>query len=123
MPTFSTRAAAALFGFWLLAGVSPVAFSQKAPSEAAEEPLVFGFLPVVSPEWLVARFEPLVDHLSKALGVPVRMETAPEFAVFVRRTNEERRFDFLFTAPHFCGSSTLQVESGMDEQRQRTDRP
>ncbi|WJW75737.1 phosphate/phosphite/phosphonate ABC transporter substrate-binding protein [Thiohalobacter sp. IOR34] len=73
-------------------------------AEAAEPErtrLVFGFLPIVSPERLVRRFAPLVDHLSQRLGVEVRLETAPDFAEFLRRTHEEQRYDLLFTAPHF----------------------
>ncbi len=62
--------------------------------------LVFGFLPIVSPERLVSRFAPLVSHLSSELGVEIRMETAPDFSQFVRRTQNEQRYDILFTAPH-----------------------
>ncbi len=72
-----------------------------AASEEPGRPLVFGFLPIVSPEKLVRRFEPLVDHLTEALGVPIVLETAPDYAEFLRRTHEEKRYDFLFTAPHF----------------------
>jgi phosphonate transport system substrate-binding protein len=72
-----------------------------AAGEDPRRPLVFGFLPIVSPEKLVRRFEPLVDHLTETLGVPIVLETAPDYAEFVRRTHEEKRYDFLFTAPHF----------------------
>jgi len=63
--------------------------------------LVFGFLPILSTEKLVARFGPLVDYLAKQLGRPVRFETAPDYPEFERRTNIEKRYDILFTAPHF----------------------
>ncbi|MCG6969354.1 MAG: phosphate/phosphite/phosphonate ABC transporter substrate-binding protein [Gammaproteobacteria bacterium] len=66
----------------------------------ADDALVFGFLPILSPQKLVARFGPLTDYLAKALGRPVRLETAANYAEFVRRTND-RRYDILFTAPHF----------------------
>jgi len=33
--------------------------------------------------------------------VPIRIETAPNFVEFARRTNEDKRYDILFTAPHF----------------------
>lgn len=32
---------------------------------------------------------------------PIRIETAPDFKAFIRRTIHEERFDLLFTAPHF----------------------
>ncbi len=67
----------------------------------AEAYLIFGFLPVLSTDMLVKRFEPLTDYLSKKMGVAVRFETAPDFATFQRRTVTERRYDFLHTAPHF----------------------
>jgi phosphonate transport system substrate-binding protein len=64
------------------------------------DPLVFGFLPIVSSELLVRRFSPLTDYLSEKLGAEIRMETAPDFKSFVQRTNEGQRYDILFTAPH-----------------------
>lgn len=69
-------------------------------SVSAKEPLVFGFLPILSPQKLVARFGPLTDYLAKQLHRPVRLETATDYAEFYRRT-KEKRYDILFTAPHF----------------------
>lgn len=66
----------------------------------AAESLVFGFLPILSPQKLVARFGPLTDYLAEQLNRPVRLETAPNYEEFVRRTNKQR-YDILFTAPHF----------------------
>jgi len=65
------------------------------------DPLIFGILPFVSTEQLVIRFAPLANYLSSKLHVPVRIETAPNFVEFARRTHEDRRYDILFTAPHF----------------------
>lgn len=62
--------------------------------------LTFGFLPIVSPERLVERFAPLTAYLSRELEIEIRMETAPDFRTFVQRTNDEQRYDILFTAPH-----------------------
>jgi phosphonate transport system substrate-binding protein len=81
------------------------AFLVYAPAQALEvEPqrdyLVFGFLPILSSEKLVRRFSPLVEYLSAELDTDIRMETAPDFAEFVRRTRDEKRYDILFTAPH-----------------------
>jgi len=64
-------------------------------------PLTLGILPLVSAEQLVIRFSPLAQYLSKFLDVQIRIETAPNFAEFARRTNETRRYDILYTAPHF----------------------
>jgi phosphonate transport system substrate-binding protein len=63
--------------------------------------LTFGILPFVSNEQLVIQFSPLVKYLSKKLEVPVRIETAPDFAEFAKRTQQGSRYDILFTAPHF----------------------
>lgn len=68
---------------------------------AGEARLVLGILPLLSPERLALRFQPLADYLSSALGVPVVMQTAPNYREFARRTQEEHRYDLLFTAPHF----------------------
>lgn len=67
----------------------------------SDKPLVFGFLPLVSAEKLVHRFSPLVNYLSAQLNIKIHIETAPDFTEFMRRTNRERRYDLLFTAPHF----------------------
>ncbi|WP_455210265.1 phosphate/phosphite/phosphonate ABC transporter substrate-binding protein [Kaarinaea lacus] len=77
-----------------------LAFPLSVFAEKNTQPLVFGFLPILSPQKLVARFGPLTDYLAKQLNRPVRLETAPNYKEFVRRTNE-RRYDILFTAPHF----------------------
>jgi phosphonate transport system substrate-binding protein len=68
---------------------------------AGNRPLVFGFLPLVSPGKLAQRFAPLVNYLSAEIQVSVRIETAPDFARFNDRTVNEKRYDLLFTAPHF----------------------
>ncbi len=80
-------------------------FSTSLPASVplpakSENELVFGFLPIISTQKLMARFGPLVDHLAASLGQPIRMETAPDYATFLQRTTEQR-YDILFTAPHF----------------------
>ena len=64
-------------------------------------PIIFGILPFISAEQLVIRFTPLVRYLSRELRTSVRIETAPNFVEFARRTHEDQRYDILFTAPHF----------------------
>jgi len=77
------------------------AYAEPSQKEAADKTLVFGFLPIVSSQKLVTRFGPLADYLAEKLGKPVRIETAPDYAQFLHRTNDEKRYDILFTAPHF----------------------
>ncbi|VAW73983.1 hypothetical protein MNBD_GAMMA13-1270 [hydrothermal vent metagenome] len=99
--TGSRRAIVWTLSLWILAGNS---FADNTQTSSATPPqrdyLVFGFLPIVSPERLVKRFAPLVNYLSTELGTEIRMETAPDFAQFVQRTQNETRYDILFTAPH-----------------------
>jgi len=75
--------------------------SAQAKSPQDNEEIIFGVLPIVSTERLVKRFSPLATYLSKQLNIPVRMETAPSYREFLRRTIEEKRYDILLTAPHF----------------------
>lgn len=63
--------------------------------------LTFGILPFLSNEQLVIQFSPLAQYLTKKLKVSVRIETAPDFAEFVKRTQQGSYYDILFTAPHF----------------------
>lgn len=80
-------------------GASP---SEKKVSHCkGADPIIFGILPFVSTEQLVIQFAPIAQYLSKYLNTPVRIETAPDFTEFARRTNEDKRYDILFTAPHF----------------------
>lgn len=73
----------------------------QASSEKNKNELVFGILPIVSTARLIKRFAPLAQFLSEKIGVPVRLETAKDFKTFMDRTNNENRYDLLFTAPHF----------------------
>lgn len=75
--------------------------AEERPNCNDASPIIFGILPFVSAEQLVIRFSPLADYLSRKLRVPVRIETAPNFVEFARRTHEDRHYDILFTAPHF----------------------
>lgn len=65
------------------------------------EHLTFGILPFLSNEQLVIQFSPLAKYLTKYLNVPIRIETAPDFSEFAKRTLQGRYYDILFTAPHF----------------------
>lgn len=74
--------------------------AKEAPSCKAVGPIIFGILPFISTEQLVIQFSPIAQYISTYLQVPVRVETAPDFAAFARRTNDKQRYDILFTAPH-----------------------
>lgn len=95
-PRITTRGAVWLL---LLIGFGTV-WDAAAQSPTSQPPLTVGVLPAFSTERLVATFEPLVDALAEATGIPLRLETAPNIAEFARRTVEERRYDVLLTAPH-----------------------
>jgi ABC-type phosphate/phosphonate transport system substrate-binding protein len=72
------------------------AFSDDTrPIRTDKDQLVLGVLPFVSPERLARRFEPLALYLSGKLGVEIRLETAPNYGEFVKRTAEKNRYDIL----------------------------
>jgi len=72
---------------------------------AEEAPLVFGLLPSESATSKIRRYAPLRDYLIQRLHRRVVLETARDFKTFVKRT-DERRYDFLETAPHFVPPAT-----------------
>lgn len=80
-----------LLACWLMSGWAGMV-------QAAHE-LVFGIYPLLSPSQTVERFAPLKEHLGKALGVPVTLRSAPDFARFIDRTRAGE-YDIIFTAPH-----------------------
>ena len=86
---------------WLAICCPSISVASEPSSCRESSPIIFGILPFVSAEQLVIRFSPLTQYLSKNLRVPVRIETAPNFVEFARRTHEDQRYDILFTAPHF----------------------
>jgi phosphonate transport system substrate-binding protein len=92
--------------FWAAVLCSPIASAASESQKCSDpNPIIFGILPFVSAEQIVIQFSPLAHYLSGKLEVTVRIETAPDFAEFARRTNEDRRYDILFTAPHFYSSA------------------
>jgi phosphonate transport system substrate-binding protein len=74
--------------------------AQECIRKNYDQPLIFGFLPVLSPKMLIKRFSPLVDYLSDTLNRPIQIETAPNFKEFIRRTQKTCQYDILLTAPH-----------------------
>jgi len=86
-----------LFAVLLCCVVSQTALAANGQKN---KEIVFGLLPIISTEKLIARFGPMADYISERLGRPVRLETSPDFASFMQRTNKEKRYDIIFTAPH-----------------------
>jgi phosphonate transport system substrate-binding protein len=73
-------------------------------ARAVEVPrrLIFAVVPSLVPEKLVSTFEPLVDFLSSRIDLAMRIETAPDYREFTRRTHEEQRYDFVLSSPHLA---------------------
>lgn len=71
-----------------------------AANTEKDKEIVFGVLPMLSTEKLIARFGPMADYLSKEIGIPIRLVTAPDFSSFLQRSNTGKRYDIMFTAPH-----------------------
>ena len=86
---------------YLLCGNIPAGEVLSDQPKVERQTLIFGFLPILSSERLVNRFSPLVNYLAQRSHREIRMETAPDFAEFIRRTQHGQRYDILFTAPHF----------------------
>lgn len=108
---FPTICFSRYFGPIFLAGIIACAHSPlraDATPEQGNKPLVMGVFPIVSGGALFKRFAPLKDYLARELGRDMILETAKDFPSFVART-AERRYDIVFTAPHF---SLLATDSG-----------
>lgn len=96
-PTFIRSSYYFFFGLICLA-FSQIAFAEQ---KANKKEIVFGVLPIVSTQKLIARFSPMASYLSEQTGHPVKLVTAPSFASFKQRTELGTQYDLLFTAPHF----------------------
>jgi phosphonate transport system substrate-binding protein len=83
---------------WLVALVCLLFATRSMAAENSDE-LVFGVYPYLSPNQIVEQFTPLNEHLAKALGRPVVLRSAPNFAAFIDRTRAGE-YDIIFTAPH-----------------------
>ena len=87
--------------FIFLSNFSAYADNNVSQSCKKYDHLTFGILPFLSNEQLVIQFSALARYLGEQLEVPVRIETAPDFAEFAKRTLQGNYYDILFTAPHF----------------------
>lgn len=86
--------------FCLIFVFAVIPLHTQAASDKNSDEIIFGVLPIVSTKKLIARFAPLADYLSEKTGKSIRLETATDFKTFMYRTNNEKRYDLLFTAPH-----------------------
>lgn len=68
-------------GFLILSLIVPISVVHADSHSATQgkDRLVLGMLPILNPEHLAQRFEPLVDYLSDALGVEIVLESAPNY--------------------------------------------
>lgn len=89
------RGSANLLFFSLLS----LLLSPSANAAGNGNELVFGVYPYLSPSQIVEQFTPLSYHLTKALGRPVALRSAPDFEKFIARTHAGE-YDIIFTAPH-----------------------
>lgn len=77
------------------------AFGLSSPALAAQNELVFGIFPYLSPRQMVEHFNPLRTYLARELGRPVALRSAPDYKAFADRTSMGE-FDFIFDAPQLA---------------------
>lgn len=68
--------------------------------------LTLGLFPSLSPQALFAMYKPLRVHLEDRLGMTVELQTAPDFATYVRRALA-RDYDVILAAPHLARLAQL----------------
>jgi phosphonate transport system substrate-binding protein len=68
-------------------------------SAQAPQTLVLGVFPYLSPSQMIEQLSPLRKRIEEALGVPVSLQSAPDFISFVQRT-AKGDYDLVITAPH-----------------------
>lgn len=76
-------------------------FGGRPAAGAQDGALRLGVMPVYGIRLLLQRYEPMRAYLARLLGRPVRIETAPDFPLYLQRllTGE---FDIAVTAAHFA---------------------
>ncbi|MBB4266455.1 phosphate/phosphite/phosphonate ABC transporter substrate-binding protein [Roseospira visakhapatnamensis] len=86
--------------------VSAMLLMGLAPAMAADEgeppaPLSLGFMPYLNAEHLIEKYTPLARYLSEALGRPVRVTVASNYAEHIRLTGEDQLdISFLGGSPY-----------------------
>jgi phosphonate transport system substrate-binding protein len=80
----------AILALWL-----PVMCFSAQPPQA----IILGVFPYLSPSQMIEQLSPLRKRIEQALGVPVSLQSAPDFNSFVQRTTRGD-YDLVLTAPH-----------------------
>jgi len=71
----------------------------SAQAQATQEPFKLGIAPHTSSRVILELYQPLRTHLEKALGMPVEVQTAPDFTEFARRALHQD-YDLVVTTGH-----------------------
>jgi phosphonate transport system substrate-binding protein len=87
--------------FARLLGFCAALFSLPSPALAADNELVFGVFPYLSPRQMVDQFNPLREYLARELGRPVALRSAPDYKAYAERT-AKGEYDFMFDAPQLA---------------------
>lgn len=68
---------------------------------AGQDGIVFGVFPYLSPREMVEQFNPLRDYLSRELGEPVTLRSAPDYKAFAERMGQGE-YGLVFAAPQLA---------------------
>lgn len=93
-----------MFGGWrkfFLLLVLLAAWSHTNWASQTRAVLRFGIFPNLSTRVNMETYRPVADAISKAVGMPVELQTAPDFRTFYERT-QGGEYDVLLTAPHLA---------------------
>ncbi|WP_158089519.1 phosphate/phosphite/phosphonate ABC transporter substrate-binding protein [Magnetofaba australis] len=72
-----------------------------AARAADDKPLTLGFMPYLNAKELLAKYAPLADYLGKAIGRPVQVVVAKDYAEHIRNTGEDKLdISFLGGSPY-----------------------
>lgn len=81
------------------------------PLAQAADMLVLGVVPYLSARKLAELYEPMRAQLQTATGVPVVIESAPDYQSYLERTGQGR-YDVIATSPYF--GRLAQLEQGYE---------
>ncbi|MDH5501641.1 MAG: PhnD/SsuA/transferrin family substrate-binding protein, partial [Gammaproteobacteria bacterium] len=73
----------------------------QSSAQAQDNEIVLGLIPALSAEVMVRRFQPIAMHLSREIGIPVRLEGAPDYETFMNRALEGSNYDMMVTGADF----------------------
>lgn len=78
-----------------------LALTLNSKAQADDDEIVFGLIPALSSEAMVQRYQPLAELLSEEIGVPVRLEGAPDYATYMKRALRGSSYDLIITGGDF----------------------